>query len=361
MPVSDFAQFGLIATLQRLNDSHLDRIESELVELARVRPIGLVLPCRASDLGEPAMTHIARELRGAKFLAEIVISINGMRAAEASEALKTHFAECAEHLTILQNGAGENRAGRRGGKGGNIEAAFEHLINQSQCAIFATQDADVASFRRTDLARLLYATAHPQLGYDFAKMYYSRVTDRLYGRVSRLFLAPLLQALIQVAGHLPLVDFLRSFRYPLAGEVAIRRELAAQLSPGSGWSVEIGQLCDVFRCVDPRQVCQVEGGPGYDHRHHPASPALVQMVTEVGGELLAQLAIEGVALDASFQAALNAAFRREAQFALRRSASLALINGLPFEFPAEEQICEAFAAALERSWPALPDETAASA
>ena len=74
-------------------------------------------------------------------------------------------------------------------------------------------------------------------------MYYSRVTDRLYGRVSRLFLAPLLHALLRVAGHQPLLDFLLSFRYPLAGEVALTRELATTLPASSGWGLEIGSVC----------------------------------------------------------------------------------------------------------------------
>ena len=45
----------------------------------------------------------------------------------------------------------------------------------------------------------------------------------------------------ECAGHIPLVDFLLSFRYPLAGEVAMTRELAASLRPSAGWGLEIGQ------------------------------------------------------------------------------------------------------------------------
>src|SRR5204863_692618 len=123
-------------------------------------------------------------------------------------------------LPIRQTFLVNDSPGVPAGKGRNVAAAFAHLAG-SDCAIVATQDCDVASFRRADLARLCYAVAHPQLGYRFAKMYYSRVTDRLYGRVSRLFLAPLLHAVVRVAGHQPLVDYLLSFRYPLAGEVAL--------------------------------------------------------------------------------------------------------------------------------------------
>lgn len=39
--------------------------------------------------------------------------------------------------------------------------------------------------------------------------------------MTRLFVAPLLLALERALGPLPLLAFLRAFRYPLAGEVAM--------------------------------------------------------------------------------------------------------------------------------------------
>jgi len=341
--MSDFAQPGLICTLQRLNDSHLPRLEAELGAFAKQRPIALVLPCHAADLERPAFAAIWRELESSTFLHDVVLSVNGLTAAQFSE----------RHGATVREAVGTARVTRlfnpdAGGKGGNVAAAFAHLAQAGECAVFATQDCDVASFRRADLARLCTAVAHPQLGYRFAKMYYSRVTDRLYGRVSRLFLAPLLHAVVRVAGHVPLVDFLLSFRYPLAGEVALTRELAATLPASSGWGLEIGQLCEVFRQVDPREVCQVDGGTGYDHKHQSAATALTAMAGEIARELLRQLAAEGLGTDRSFPPALARAYRIEAAHALRRSASLALINGLPFDEAAEAEIVAGFAARLEQ-------------
>lgn len=340
--MSDFAQTGLICTLQRLNDTHLARVESELEEIARNRPIALVLPCHGRDLEQPAFARLVDELCGAEFLREIVVTMNGVTPA-TRKTFPVRLSSLPQKITILQN---EASAHEPAGKGWNVRAAFEHLVHEGECEFIATQDCDVASFRRVDLARLCYAVAHPDLGYRFAKMYYSRVTDRLYGRVSRLFLAPFLHAVVRVAGHQPLVDFLLSFRYPLAGEVALTRELAAVLPVSSGWGLEIGQLCEVFRRVDPREVCQVDGGAGYDHKHQPAATALVEMVAEIARELFSQLAAEGLANDAAFQTAVAAAYCREAAHALRRSASLALINGLPFDETAEKAIVETFAARL---------------
>ena len=340
--MSDFAQTGLICTLQRLNDTHLARIEAELTDLAKVRPIALVLPCHGRDLEQPAFARLLEELQAADFLREIVVSVNEVSPA-VSAALPARLAALPQKTVLLHN---EARAGEPAGKGANVRAAIAHLVREGECEIIATQDCDVASFRRVDLARLCYAIAHPQLGYRFAKMYYSRVTDRLYGRVSRLFLAPLLHAVVRVAGHQPLVDFLLSFRYPLAGEVALTRELAAALPVSSGWGLEIGQLCEIFRRVDPREVCQVDGGPGYDHKHQPAATALADMAAEITRELFSQLAAEGLAKDAAFHTAIAAVYRREAAHALKRSANLALINGLPFDQAAESAIVEIFSGRL---------------
>ncbi len=387
--MSDFAQTGLICTLQRLNDTHLAKVERELAVLAHARPIALVLPCHGADLAKPALAHIVAELsEGPHFLHEIVVTMNDLDAAGFARAQEL-FAALPMRRTFLWNdrdapsavgtalravrgvrseAAGgmdaaaqapaaslRSPGGQHGvpslpaplvGKGGNVDAALRHLTGEGECAIIATQDCDVASFRRADLARLCYAVAEPRLGFEFAKMYYPRVTDRLYGRVSRLFLAPLLQALLRVAGHQPLLDFLLSFRYPLSGEVAMTRATAAALRLAPGYGLEIGQLCEVFRHLDPRTVCQVDGGAGYDHRHQPAATALAAMAGEIAAELFRQCATEGLPSDAAFRTAVATAYRCEAGLALHRSASLALINDLPFDESSEREMVETFACHL---------------
>jgi len=335
--MSDFAQPAFLSTLQRLNQTHLAQIEGEMGELAQEKKIALIIPCHGADLARPAFTHILDELRAATWLSEVVLAINEATE-DAVATARDHLIALPQHHRVLHLDQ-SNPSGARPGKGANLHAAFAH----TDADLLATQDCDVASFRRADLARLCYAVAHPGLGYRFAKAYYSRVTDRLYGRVSRLFLAPLLQAVVRIAGHHPLVDFLLSFRYPLAGEVVLTRELAAQLPLASGWNVELSHLCEVFRRVDPREVCQVEGSPGYDHKHQPATTALARMAGEIARELFAQLALEGLTVD---RPALAQAYRREASHALRRSAALAQINALPFDSDAERVIVETFAAQL---------------
>jgi glucosyl-3-phosphoglycerate synthase len=331
--VADFAQAGLISTLQRLNDGHIAAVERELEGLAQNKTIGLILPCHAADLERPALAHILAELAHAEFLGILVLSVNGIEQADFERRYGARFSGRGSPC-LLFNPPG-------GGKGRNVLQAVRFLCKQ-QCDVVATQDCDVASFSRGDLARLCYAVAHPELRFRYAKAYYSRVTDRLYGRVSRLFLTPLLHAIIRVAGHHPLIDFLLSFRYPLSGEMAMTRDLAVELPFSDGWGLEIGQLCEVFRRVDPREVCQVDGGSGYDHKHQPAETALTQMAAEIARELFTQLAAEGLPGGEEFRSAVGKAYRREADHALRRSAALARINALPFDVIDETSIVQGF-------------------
>jgi len=360
--MSDFAQTGLICTLQRLNDTSAERIESELAEHAVTHPITLILPCHGKDLRQPALEGIIDEIAGARFLREVLISMNGWDE-ETETVARDLFARLPQphrilwndgpHAVAVQGAMGSMRGAMTApmGKGYNVWAACGLVVAEAQSQVIATQDCDVVSFRRENLARLCFAAVHPELRYDFAKMYYSRVTDRMYGRVSRLFLTPLLQAIVRVAGHQPLLDFLQSFRYPLAGECVMTRELAAALPFSAGWGLEVGLLCEAFRRAEPRRIAQVDGGRHYDHRHQPLGDergGLYRMSREIAVTLLTQLCDEGLQFSPPFLEVLRASFERESREALRRSRHLALINGLPFP-QEDEQAAAVFAQALSEA------------
>lgn len=344
--MSDISQHGLIGTLQRLAEH--PGLNEELTCLTADRPAVLILPCHVGELGRPALRSILRELTAARFLSEIVIPLNGTDAAGAAQAHQFFRDHCPRPHRVLWCDPLHDH-GVPPGKGSNIWAALGTLVAERQAATLLMADADVTTFRLEMLARLLYSVAEPSLGYTFAKSYYPRVTDRIHGRVSRLFFAPLLQALVRAGGHLPLLDFLRSFRYPLAGECALTLDLAAQLPVEAGWGLEVGMLCDLFRLTDPRQICQVDAGIRYDHKHQPLgdeATGLVRMSGEIARTLLRHLEIEGVRLDDSFCAALETSYRREAAEAMRRSAALAKINALHYAAEEEQQAVDSFCTAL---------------
>ena len=291
--MGDFAQSGLICTLQQLNDAHLPQLEVELASLTETMPITLILPCHALDLHRPALARIVRELAEAKFLREVLICINGADTVSPSKA-RAVFASLPRHRVLSGDGSRARRSLSRlglattSGKGMNVWLACGLACFERESAVIVTQDCDVASFDRPTLARLCFAAVHPELRYQFSKMFYSRGLDRLYGRVSRLFFAPLLDALARVVGTHPLIEFLASFRYPLAGECAMAREVAAMLPMEPAWGLEIGLLCEAFRRVEPRHIAQVDGGRDYDHRHQPLGDehsGLFRMCKEVARTL----------------------------------------------------------------------------
>jgi glucosyl-3-phosphoglycerate synthase len=95
--------------------------------------------------------------------------------------------------------------------------AYGCLLAMRDCDVIALHDCDIVNYERHLLARLCYPVAHPNLGFEFCKDYYARVTDRMHGRVTRLFMTPLIRTLESMAPGAPFLKFLDSFRYPLAG------------------------------------------------------------------------------------------------------------------------------------------------
>jgi len=212
-------------------------------------------------------------------------------------------------------------------------------------------DCDIRTYDREFLARLCYPVANPNLNYEFAKGYYGRVADRLYGRVTRLFVTPLLRAMKATLGSQPLLDYLDSFRYPLAGECAMTTDLARINRIPSDWGLEIGTLVEVYRNCSPKRICQVELTENYDHRHqdlseHDATRGLHRMVVDIASSAIRNLASYGVEFDAGFLNTLTAAYRRTAQDAIASYSDDAVLNGLVFDRHEEELAVETFSRAL---------------
>ena len=67
--MSDFYQTGIITTLHQIGKSSLERIEGELREFSKSRPIALVLPALYSEFEGPAMPGIVQELAKVKYFA----------------------------------------------------------------------------------------------------------------------------------------------------------------------------------------------------------------------------------------------------------------------------------------------------
>jgi glucosyl-3-phosphoglycerate synthase len=173
-------------------------------------------------------------------------------------------------------------------------------------------------------------------------------------RVTRLFVTPLLRAMKAVLGTHPLLEYLDSFRYPLAGECSMTTDLARINRIPSDWGLEIGTLAEVYRNCSLKRICQVELVENYDHRHQDlsvddASKGLHRMVVDIAGSLIRNLASYGVEFDAGFLNTMIAAYVRTAQDAIACYSDDAALNGLHFDRHEEELAVETFSQALRRA------------
>lgn len=364
--MADFHQTGVITTLHRLGTPDLERIEAEIEACARVRPVALVLPCLHSDARGPALKGILDALRGAEYLNQIVVSVSGAPRREDFQDVCAAFGELRDRrgrgptliwndgprmTALYQRLRDEGLSPGDDGKGRSAWIAYGFVLASDESRVIALHDCDIRDYRRDLLARLCYPAVNPRLNYEFVKGYYGRVTDRLYGRATRLFMTPLLRAMKSVLGPLPLLDFLDSFRYPLAGECSMTTDLARINRIPADWGLEVGVLAEVFRNCSVKRVCQVELVENYDHKHQPLSEddptrGLHRMVVDIAASLIRNLASYGVEFDAGFLNTLIAAYVRTAQDAISRYDDDSALNGLVFDRHAEEMAVEAFSRAL---------------
>jgi glucosyl-3-phosphoglycerate synthase len=364
--MADFHQSGVITTLHRLGAEGAPRLELELLRYSRVRPIALVLPCLVSELRGDGLKGIVDVLRGVRYLREIVVSVSGSDDPADYDEMR-RFWDGVRTCTgapvallwnsgprvqgLLQRLLDEGLDAGADGKGRATWMAYGYVLATGASRVIAVHDCDIRSYSRELLARLCYPTGNPNLHYEFAKGYYARVTDRLYGRATRLFVTPLLRAMKSVIGTVPLLEFLDSFRYPLAGECSMTTDQARMNRIPSDWGLEVGMLSEVYRNCSLKRICQVEIAENYDHKHQDlseqdASRGLHRMVVDIASSLIRNLASYGVEFDAGFLNTLTAAYVRTAQDAIASYNDDALLNGLAFDRHEEEVAVETFTRAL---------------
>jgi glucosyl-3-phosphoglycerate synthase len=361
--MSDFHQSGVIATFHRLGAKYdLGAIEATLVEHSSHRPIALILPCLAAELGRPALKNIVAHLQEVRYVRQVVVGLDRADHAQFEQA-RRFFGRLPQDVRILW------RDGRRirrltklmaandiavggPGKGSNMWMASGLVLADDQCKIIALHDCDILSYHRELLARLVFPLANPNMDYVFCKGYYARVSDRLYGRVTRLLVTPLIRALQKILGRdVDLLNFLDSFRYPLAGEFSMLTDLARLNRIPADWGLEIGVLCEVFRNVTNRRLCQVELADVYEHKHQALSPedptrGLTKMSVDIAKSLFRNLATEGVVLTDALFNTLSVRYLRSAQDAVAQYEDDAALNALPFRRHDELLAVAAFTKAI---------------
>lgn len=355
--MSDFYQTGSIATLHRLGRSNLDLLEQELAEHAKTWPIALVLPCLYSELEGPALGGIVEHLKKIPYLNEIVIALGRASALEFRRA-KEYFKALPQEVRLiwiegpriqetLNLLVSQDIDVGLPGKGQSCWIAFGYVLARRQSKVIALHDCDIVTYDREFVARLCYPIANPNLSYEFCKGYYARVTDRLHGRVTRLFITPMIRALQRLVGPNPLLTFMDSFRYPLAGEFAMVTDLAWTNRIPGDWGLEIGVLAEVYRNCALRRVCQADLSDKYEHKHQALSAdnpeaGLHKMCVDISKSLFRNLASEGVIFTDGMLKTLRATYLQIAQEAIKKYEDDAAVNSLHFDRHQERMAVEAF-------------------
>ena len=362
--MADFYQTGVIATFHRLGSVDLDKIEAELSWYTAERPIALVLPSLYSELEGDALKGIIRELREVKYIKEIVVTLGPATEAEFQHA-REFFSVLPQKTRIIWNTgpriesiyqaieAAELPIGEPG-KGRSAWMAYGFILSEQYIHGIALHDCDIVTYDRGLLARLCYPVTNPNLDYDFCKGFYSRVTDRLHGRMTRLLVTPLIRSLQKILGYLPILVFFDSFRYPLAGEFSMDVDLARVNRIPGDWGLEVGVLAEVYRNTSIRRVCQVDIAENYEHKHQDLSPddaskGLHKMCVDICQSVFRTLASEGIVFSDGIFKTLVATYVRTAQDMLKRYQDDAAINNLFFDRHEESLAVETFTNGVKKA------------
>ncbi len=359
--MADFWQPGAITVLQRLKTRPIDELEGEIENIARRRPIVLLLPALYSEFESASMPLILEELKRVRYLYKIVLSLD--RADERQfRHVKALMGALPQEIRIVwhdgpglqalyQELRGADFVLDHPGKGQSIWMALGYVLAERQVYAVATHDCDILTYTREMLARLVYPVVHPATDFEFSKGYYARVTDRLYGRVTRLFYTPLVRALRRILGQNHFLAYLDGFRYALSGEFALIASLAMGIRVSPTWGLEVSQLSEIYQRASVNRICQVEIADVYEHKHQVlekgrADEGLIRMACDIAKALFRLLSQDGIVMSDAFFRTLLTAYIQEARINVEKYHGVSLINGLLYDRHQEIEAVEAFVDSL---------------
>ena len=357
--MGDFYQNGVITTLHNLSHRSVEYLEQELLRFSKIRPMSLVLPCLYSELEGPALSKIIDELAQVPYLTEIVIGLDRADEAQYRHSLE-FFSRLPQTHVVLWNDGPRLRAideqlqqrklhPREAGKGRNVWYCLGYVLASGKTQSVALHDCDIVTYNRELLARLIYPVANPGFNYEFCKGFYARVAcGSINGRVSRLLVTPLLRALKKIYGLDEYIEYLDSFRYPLAGEFSLRTDVINDIRIPSDWGLEIGVLSEMRRNYSTNRLCQVDIADQYDHKHQKLSAddentGLSKMSIDISKAIFRKLATTGAVFSVETFRTIKATYYRIALDFVETYHNDAVMNGLTLDIHSEEQAVELFA------------------
>jgi len=320
----------------------------------------LIVPLLASEYTDsenlPVFQNILKQLASVAYLSSVIFGLDRASKEDAlllrdliqSSGLKSWVIQWNDGpgfkgIYDQLNEAGFNIS--EPGKGKNMFLSFGIAIALGAHSI-GLIDADIRTFRRDQLDRLLYPVV--ALGYDFSKAYYSRVSERaIYGRVKRLMLDPLLLSLKRKFTEsreekmLRLIDFLLGFNYQLSGEVAFHVDLLKRMRFATNWGVEVFTLIEVYRKASSSAQVMFSEEP-FEHKHQDVSPedrtrGLYRMAIDIVATLMNALIIEeGLEISDTFFRDLAVTYQAVAEEQIKKYSDDASFSNLEYDRDTEE-------------------------
>ena len=357
--MSEFSQNGVVATLHDFSNRNLKDLEQDLKKFSKDRKMELILPCLYSELEGSALPNIVSEISKTNYLNHIIIGLDRANEEQAKKAWN-FFKKLNCPFTILWNDGPNllkldkelknyNLAPQELGKGRNVWYCLGMAIARGEARSIAFHDCDILTFDRRLLAKLFYPVVNPLFNFEFCKGFYPRVAEgKMNGRVSRLLVTPLLTAMEKTVGHNDYLDYMKAFKYPLAGEFSFRRNLMADMRIPCDWGIEIGILSEMYRNQASNRICQVDLADTYDHKHQDLSiddqtKGLSKMSIDIIKTLIKKLATQGNSFSLETFRSIKATYYRTALDMIDIYRSDALMNGLKYDSHMEEKAVELFA------------------
>ena len=319
----------------------------------------LILPCLFSEIKGKALPNIIDEINKTRFLNHVVIGLDRANKEDYKSAFK-FFTKLKTPFSVLWNDgprlmeldkelSEKGLSPREFGKGRNVWYCIGMTLARGKAESIALHDCDILTYEKSMLAKLFYPVANPFFNFQFCKGYYPRVADgKMNGRVSRLLVFPLLLAMEKTIGRSEYLDFMKSFRYPLAGEFSFRKNLLPELRIPSDWGLEIGVLSEMQRNHSSNKICQVDLAQTYDHKHQDLSEnndkaGLSRMSIDITKALVRKLATQGNIFSLETFRSIKATYYRAALDMIDIYRSDARMNGLSFDSHPEEKAVDLFA------------------
>lgn len=357
--MADF-HINKVPTFSLLKDEGCETMESRVRDVSEKIPVGVIIPALFSDLSGKAMANIIDVLAHTEYVRKVYISLDRASAEDYKKAVEIIkplgnraslvWNDKPEILSLIRHIEKHLPLGSRG-KGRAVWTCLGYVIGKAEVSAIAFHDADILTYDRDFLTRLLFPLMH--LRFQYVKGYYIRYNEKLYGRATRLFYFPLVRTFKDMFGSTDFLDYMGDFRYPLSGEFATYTSQARMMQFPSDWGIEVGLLGEIYRLVRESRICQIELANRYDHKHQRVGSekekGLFKMASDIARTFFTHLASNGIALNRELFRTIRLTYLKHAREMVGIYESMAAMyeHRIYYDFHEELKIVEVFANAID--------------